>query len=52
MTPIRTEYCSSEENEKLIVEACKNWLEKNAEAPIDRITIVDLVGQMEKREYF
>lgn len=52
MPPIRTEDGSSEENEKLIVEACKNWLEKNAEAPIDRITIVDLVGQMEKREYF
>ena len=51
MPPIRTEDCSNEENEKLIVVACKNWLEKNEVAPVEKITIVDLVGQMEKRGY-
>ena len=28
MPPIRTKDCENEENEKLIVEACKKWLEK------------------------
>ena len=51
MPPIRTEDSTNEGNEKLIVDACKNWLEKNTDAPVERITIVDLVGQMEKRGY-
>ena len=51
MPTIRTKDCENEENEKLIVEACKKWLEKNTDAPIEKITIVDLVGQMEKKGY-